>query len=71
MSRVSVGWVTLDRSAAALLEPGDRPGERRLGDPQRLGRGEDLPRLGDREELHQIFAPVEHVAAPVSRGGGG
>ena len=34
--------------------------QRRLGDGEPLGGGENLARFRDREELDQVAAPVEH-----------
>ena len=38
-------------AAEAGLEPGDGPGQRRLGDGQAFRRGEDLSLLGDGKDL--------------------
>ena len=55
------GRQTLEQPGTeAGLEPGNRAGKRRLRDRQPLGRGADLSRFGDREELHDIVPPVEH-----------
>ena len=50
-------------SAELILQPCDHPGQRRLGDRQPVGGGEDLPGFGDRKKLDQIAPPFEHGAA--------
>ena len=64
------GRDTFEQAALVLLlEAGDDAGERRLGHGEAVGRRDDPFRLDDGEELHQVAAPFEHLAAPCFRCG--
>ena len=56
------------RRAEPALEPGDGAGQRRLGHPQPVRRGDDLSRLGHRQELLDLAAGPEHAGAFARRG---
>ena len=56
------GQALEQRSLQPGLEPGDEARQRRLGDGEPLGGGENPARFRDREELDQVAAPVEHSA---------
>ena len=49
-------------SAEPDLEPGNDTAERRLGDGEPFGGGEDAAGFRDRDEFDQVAAPVEHDA---------
>ena len=55
---------TLEKRRAELaLKRGDRAGQRRLGHRQPVRRGDDLPRLGHRQELLKLAPTPEHADA--------